>query len=322
MSTATINWHALSDLSGESLKSAVFAILQQAALEIQNGEMDEPSLLAVVPRLAELIEKKPDLKGFREVLSALARSVGADLVVANGENAAGGLGITRDNATELLAAGIDVITSGNHVWDKREALEFIAGEPRLIRPANYPDGTPGAGSHVAGTPAGQRIGVINLMGRAFMAPLDDPFRGADREVARVRDAGAHVILVDMHAETTSEKLALSYYLDGRVTAVIGTHTHVQTADERILPGGTACLTDAGMTGPHDGIIGMDRTAVIARFVSGLPTRFETATGDLRLHGALVTADAHTGRATAIERLALTEADLQALTDRASAAAPA
>lgn len=258
----------------------------------------------------------------RRHLKALARTVGADLVVANGENAAGGAGITRDNATELLRAGVDVLTSGNHVWDKREALEFITGEPRLVRPANYPEGTPGAGAYVARSAGGHLVGVINVMGRAFMAAIDDPFRAADREVARVREAGAGLILVDIHAETTSEKMALGYYLDGRVTAVVGTHTHVQTADERILPGGTACLTDAGMTGPHDGVIGMDRAAVIARFLSGLPARFETATGDLRLHGVVVTADPETGRATAISRLALTEAHLQALTDRASAGAPA
>jgi 2',3'-cyclic-nucleotide 2'-phosphodiesterase len=256
----------------------------------------------------------------RKHLKALAGSCGADLVIANGENAAAGVGITRDNTYELLGAGVDVLTSGNHIWDKREALEFIGAEPRLIRPANYPAGTPGAGSYVATTAAGDRVGVINVMGRVFLAALDEPFRAAEREIARVRDAGAQVIILDMHAETTSEKMALCWYLDGQVTAIIGTHTHVQTADERILPGGTACLTDAGMTGPHDGVIGMDRAAVIARFVTGLPNRFEPASGDPRLHGAVITADAQTGRATAIERVALTEAQLQALTDAASAVA--
>lgn len=250
----------------------------------------------------------------------LAAAHRADLVIANGENAAGGVGITRENAHELLGAGIDVLTSGNHVWDKREALEFITHEPRLVRPANYPAGTPGAGSYVAATRAGIAVGVVNVMGRVFMAALDDPFRAADREIARVREAGARVVFVDMHAETTSEKMALSWYLDGQVTAVIGTHTHVQTADERILPGGTACLTDVGMTGPHDGVIGMDRTAVIARFVSGLPGRFEPASGDPRLNGVVVTADEATGRALSITRVSHTEAELQALTDRASAGA--
>ena len=208
---------------------------------------------------------------------------------------------------------MDVITSGNHVWDRREALEFIVNVPRLIRPANYPAGTPGAGSYVAETASGDRVGVINVMGRVFLAAIDDPFRVAEQEIARVRDAGARIILVDMHAETTSEKIALSWFLDGRVTAVIGTHTHVQTADERILPGGTACLTDAGMTGPHDGVIGMDRVPVIAKFVTGLPVRLEPASSDNRLHGVVITADAETGpchgdRASRADRGATANAD--------------
>ena len=250
----------------------------------------------------------------RRHVRALAARHRADLVIANGENAAGGVGITRENMLEILSAGVDVITTGNHVWDKRETLEFIGNEPRLLRPANYPEGTPGAGWHVATAKNGVRVGVINLMGRVFMNPIDDPFRCADREIARVREEGAQVIFVDMHAETTSEKLALSYYVDGRVAAVIGTHTHVQTADERILPGGTACLTDAGMTGPHDGIIGMDKDAVIARFVTAMPSRFETAPGDPRLNGVLISVDASTGRATAITRLSLSEDELKANTD--------
>jgi metallophosphoesterase (TIGR00282 family) len=254
----------------------------------------------------------------RKHVRALAAAHAVDLVIANGENAAGGAGITRDNTNEILGAGVDVITTGNHVWDKRETLAFIGAEPRLIRPANYPEGTPGLGSCVAVANNGVRVGVINVMGRVFLHSLDDPFRTAVREIARVKADGAQVVFVDMHAETTSEKVALAWYLDGQVAAVIGTHTHVQTADERVLPGGTACLTDAGMTGPHDGVIGMDKTAVIARFVSGLPGRFEPAGGDSRLHGVIVTVVPATGRATAIERLALTEAQLQALTDRASA----
>lgn len=254
----------------------------------------------------------------RRHVRALASVHRADLVIANGENAAGGAGITRDNANEILGAGVDVITSGNHVWDKKETLEFIGSVPQLIRPANYPEGTPGLGSYVATARDGVRVGIINVMGRVFLAALDDPFRAADREIARVRAAGASVIFVDVHAETTSEKMALSWYLDGQVAAVIGTHTHVQTADERILPGGTACLTDVGMTGPHDGVIGMDRTLVLARFTSGLPVRFEPATGDPRLNGVLITADPATGKATAIERLQLTDAELQAITDKASA----
>lgn len=261
---------------------------------------------------------RPGRDLLRKHLKALAATHAVDLVIVNGENAAGGAGITRDNAVDIFSAGADVITTGNHVWDKREALEFIVHEPRLIRPANYPEGTPGLGSYVAVSRSGVRVGVINVMGRVFLPSLDDPFRTALREIARVKADGAQVVFVDMHAETTSEKVALGWYLDGQVAAVIGTHTHVQTADERILPGGTACLTDVGMTGPHDGVIGMDKTAVIARFVTGLPGRFEPATGDPRLHGVTITTDPATGRATAIERIALTEGQLQAITDRASA----
>jgi metallophosphoesterase (TIGR00282 family) len=256
----------------------------------------------------------------RRHVRALAARHGADFVIANGENAAGGAGIMRDNFNEIRSAGVDVITTGNHVWDKRETLEYIGAEPRLLRPANYPDGTPGAGSCVVTATNGVRVGVINVMGRVFLPSLDDPFRGAQLEVARVRADGAQVIFVDMHAETTSEKLSLCYYLDGQVSAVIGTHTHVQTADERILPGGTACLTDAGMTGPHDGIIGVVKEAVIARFVTGIPVRFETASGDPRLNGVTITVDESTGRATAIERLSYSEEELKVITDAVSVGA--
>ena len=256
----------------------------------------------------------------RRHVRALASRHQADLVIANGENAAGGVGITRENTLEILSAGVDVITTGNHVWDKRETLEFIDGEPRLLRPANYPEGTPGSGSYVATTKNGVSVGVINVMGRVFLNAIDDPFRAAEREIDRVREGGAQVIFVDMHAETTSEKLALCYYLDGKVAAVIGTHTHVQTADERILPGGTACLTDVGMTGPHDGVIGMDKEAVIARFVTGLPSRFETASGDPRLNAVIVTVDPSTGRASAIQRLSLSEQELKDITDSVSTGA--
>jgi metallophosphoesterase (TIGR00282 family) len=256
----------------------------------------------------------------RRHVRALAAVHRADVVIANGENAAGGAGITRENLQEILGSGVDVVTTGNHVWDKRETLEFIGAEPALLRPANYPEGTPGAGSCVVTARTGVRIGVVNVMGRVFLHAIDDPFRVADREIARVKDQGAQVILVDMHAETTSEKLALCYYLDGRVAAVIGTHTHVQTADERILAGGTACLTDAGMTGPHDGVIGMDKDAVIARFVSGLPGRFETASGDPRMNGVIISVDPATGKASAIVRLSLSEAELKDITGNVTAAA--
>jgi metallophosphoesterase (TIGR00282 family) len=261
---------------------------------------------------------RPGRDLIRRHVRSLAAHHDADLVIANGENAAGGAGITRENMLEILGAGVDVITTGNHVWDKRETLEFIGNEPRLIRPANYPDGTPGVGAYVATAKHGTRVGVINLMGRIFINPLDNPFRVAEQEIARVKSEGAQAIFVDFHAEATSEKLAFSYFLDGQVAAVIGTHTHVQTADERILPGGTAALTDVGMTGPHDGVIGMDKEGVIARFVSGLPGRYETASGDLRLHGVAISVDAATGKATAIERVALTEDQLMEITDTVSA----
>ncbi len=255
----------------------------------------------------------------RRHVRALAAHVEADLVIANGENAAGGAGITRDNTHEILGAGVDVITTGNHVWDKRETLEFIHNEPRLLRPANFPAGAPGAGSTVFEAHNGVRVGIINLMGRVFMPPVDEPFRVADHEIERVKADGASVVFVDMHAETTSEKIALAYYLDGRVSAVIGTHTHVQTADDRILPGGTAALSDVGMTGPHDGVIGMEKDAIIARFLSGLPGRFETAPGDPRLHGVTISVDPASGKATRIERLALTEDQLKQITDAVTAA---
>lgn len=258
----------------------------------------------------------------RRHVRALASSCRADFVIANGENAAGGAGITRENMYEILTSGVNVITTGNHVWDKRETLEFIGNEPRLLRPANYPEGTPGAGSCVVAAPNGVRVGVINVMGRVFLPAIDDPFRAATREIARVKDDGAQVIFVDLHAETTSEKLAFCYYVDGQVSAVIGTHTHVQTADERILPGGTACLTDVGMTGPHDGVIGMDKDAVIARFLSALPGRFETASGDPRLNGVSITIDEHSARATDIQRISLSEEQLKQITDSVAAGARA
>jgi metallophosphoesterase (TIGR00282 family) len=262
---------------------------------------------------------RPGRDLIRRHVRALATRHGADLVIANGENAAGGAGITRENMIEIMTSGVDVITTGNHVWDKRETLEFIGNEPKLLRPANYPDGTPGAGSCVVKAKNGISVGVINVMGRVFLQAIDDPFRVAEREIARVRGEGAQVIFVDIHAETTSEKIALGYYLDGMVSAVVGTHTHVQTADERILPGGTACLTDVGMTGPHNGVIGIEKDTIIQRFLTGLPTRFETCTGDPRLHGVVIAVDESNGRATGIERVSLTEEQLKDITDSVTAA---
>jgi len=227
------------------------------------------------------------------------------LVVANGENAAGGFGLTPRITDDLFEMGIDILTSGNHIWDKRDILTYIDKEKRLLRPANFPPGVPGYGSAVIRASNGARVGVINLMGRVFMANLDCPFRKADEEIAHLKKDGAQVILVDIHAEATSEKIALARYLDGKVTAVLGTHTHVQTADEKVLPGGTAYITDAGMTGPHDSVIGVTAELAINRFLTQMPTRFDTAKGPGTLQGVVVTADPKTGKASMIERVSLT-----------------
>jgi metallophosphoesterase (TIGR00282 family) len=232
-----------------------------------------------------------------------------DLVVANVENAAAGFGVTRDIGEELRGYGIAVMTSGNHIWDKKEVLEYIPQQPRLLRPANFPAGVPGTGRVLAETRSGQAVGVINVMGRVFMQPLDDPFAVVLKEIEALR-AKTRVILVDFHAEATSEKIAMGWHLDGKVTAVVGTHTHVQTADQRVLPGGTAYITDVGMTGPHDSIIGVEKGAALGRFLNGLPARFEAASGDPKLHAVVINADAATGKATSITRLSLTLAELK------------
>ena len=233
-----------------------------------------------------------------------------DLVIANVENAAGGNGITRETAEELLDADINVMTTGNHVWDKKEALEYIELEQRLIRPANFPHGVPGRGSYVTRTTNGTPVGIVNVMGRVFMNPLDNPFHVVQREISAVRDKGARLVLVDFHAEATSEKIAMGWHLDGKVTAVVGTHTHVQTADARILHKGTAYITDVGMTGPHDSIIGVAIQPVLKRFIDGMPVRFETASKNSRINAVIVTADAETGRAESIESLNLSAEDIE------------
>jgi metallophosphoesterase (TIGR00282 family) len=249
---------------------------------------------------------KPGRRLIAECLPALRRSRDLDVVIANGENAAGGRGLTAGVSKEMFAAGVDVITAGNHVWNNREAYELLDADPRILRPANYPPGVPGRGAAAITTAGGVRIGVINLQGRVFMQELDDPFRTA-RDLARELRAELPTVVVDFHAEATSEKVAMGWYLDGRVSAVIGTHTHVQTADERVLPDGTAYITDVGMTGPRDGIIGMARAAVMERFLMQLPVRFEVATGAVMLNAVLVTV-AGDGRATAIERIQVVTGD--------------
>lgn len=254
---------------------------------------------------------KPGRELVRRGLAALVAHHAIDCVIVNGENAAAGFGITPDIADDLFAYGAQVITGGNHSWDKKEIIPYITQRPRLLRPANFPGDAPGQGRTVVTTAAGIPVGVINVMGRVFMTAIDDPFRVVLDQIDAIRQ-DARVIFVDFHAEATSEKVAMGWHLDGRVTAVVGTHTHVQTADARVLPHGTAYITDVGMTGPHDSVIGVERRAVITRFLTGLPQRFETATENPRLHGVIVTADEATGRATAIDRLSLSSADLEAL----------
>ena len=247
----------------------------------------------------------------QRALKPLVAAHDIDFVVANVENSAAGFGVTGDIAETILKSGVDVMTSGNHIWDKKEVLEYIPRQPRLLRPANFPAGVPGRGAWVGSTHSGTSIAVINVMGRIFMAPLEDPFAVVLREIEAAR-AKARVIIVDFHAEATSEKVAMGWHLDGRVTAIFGTHTHVQTADERVLPKGTAYITDVGMTGPHDSIIGVTIEAALGRFVTGMPAKFEAASGGARLNAIIITADAATGRASAIERLNLSAADVEAL----------
>ena len=212
-----------------------------------------------------------------------------DLVIANCENAASGFGITPRLVEELLAAGCEVLSGGNHTWDRREILDYFPREPRLLRPANYPPGAPGQGVYIGRTHNGISYAVLNLQGRVFLPAIDCPFRTADEQLARIPPE-VRVVVVDMHAETTSEKLAMGWYLDGRVTAVVGTHTHVPTADERILPRGTAYITDVGMTGPHDSVIGMDREGILGRFLDALPRRFEVAEGNVQMNTVLIEVD--------------------------------
>jgi len=248
------------------------------------------------------VHGKPGRRILRERLPRLRSRFGAQLVVANGENAAGGAGINAGVIEEILAAGVDVVTGGNHTWQQRDAYELLDAEPRLLRPLNFPPGTPGRGATTATARDGTRVGVLNAQGRVFMpAAVEDPFRGVRAEVERLREE-IRVIIVDIHAEATSEKVALGWYLDGLVSAVIGTHTHVQTADERVLPKGTAYITDVGMTGPTEGVIGVDRDVILQRFLQQMPVRFEPAKGPAALHGAVVSVDPDSGRALDIRRL--------------------
>ena len=245
----------------------------------------------------------PGRRAVRDLLPELITSMGIDFVIVNVENAAAGFGITKDVLQEIRGLGIDCMTSGNHVWDRREALPLLDQDPLLLRPHNYPPGVPGTGSRVFHSRAGVPVGVLNLMGRVFMSAIECPFRVADREVTILHEQ-AKIVFVDFHAEATAEKIALGWHLDGRVSAIVGTHTHIQTADERILPNGTGYITDAGMTGPHDSVIGVQKELAIRKFLTQLPTRFEPATGDVKPHGVHLEVDEETGRCRHIERVAV------------------
>ncbi|MBI3900470.1 MAG: TIGR00282 family metallophosphoesterase [Gammaproteobacteria bacterium] len=247
----------------------------------------------------------PGYRALAAHLPSLRQQLTLDLIVANGENIAGGNGITGDTARDLFALGIDVITNGNHAWDKKEALDYIVREPRLLRPHNFPPTTPGSGWYVTDTRAG-RVGVLNVMGTLFMQPtLACPFHAVDEALARKPD-DVKIVLVDIHAETTSEKTAMGWYLDGRVSAVVGTHTHIPTADERVLPRGTAYITDVGMAGCYDSVIGLDIAKALKRLMYKLPERFDLAEGKGRLCGVVIDIDEPTGKSRSIRRLALDE----------------
>lgn len=244
---------------------------------------------------------KPGRRAVRELVPEIISQYEIDFVIGNCENAAAGFGVTRDVVEELYDSHIQVLTSGNHIWDKKEITEFAEDYETLLRPANYPAEAPGWGSVVMAASSGVHVGVINLMGRVFMAPLDCPFRTAEREIDKLIKR-AKVIVVDIHAEATSEKEALGWFLDGRVAAVIGTHTHVQTADERILPEGTAYITDAGMTGPFNSIIGIRKDLILERFLIQVPNKFIVAKDDVRLQGVILDIDEKNGKARDIQRL--------------------
>ncbi|KAB0671790.1 TIGR00282 family metallophosphoesterase [Oryzomonas sagensis] len=244
---------------------------------------------------------KPGRQALSRELHRLVDRHAVDLIIANGENAAGGFGLTTETAKELFDTGVHCLTSGNHIWDKREQVPLVLADRRILRPANYGAEVPGTGSVVVTTPGGVKVGVLNLEGRVYMKNLECPFRVADREIELLRKE-TPLIFVDFHAEATSEKSALGWYLDGRVSAVVGTHTHVQTADERILPQGTAYLTDAGMTGSFDSVIGIGKEEAIRKFLTQLPVKFEIPKKDIRLNGVLVGIDPENGRALSIERI--------------------
>jgi len=243
----------------------------------------------------------PGREAMKKLVAPLREKLQVDFVIANAENASGGSGITARVATELFASGADVLTSGDHIWKKPEIFELINQEERILRPLNFPSGAPGRGASVFKTPKGIKVGVININGRVFMEALDCPFKAA-LAAAQELAQETKIIIVDIHAEATSEKVALGWYLDGKVSAIFGTHTHIQTADEKILPRGTAYITDVGMTGPYDSVIGRRVEDVLTRFLSSIPVKFEVAENNIQLHGALVDIDEQTGKARSILRI--------------------
>lgn len=244
---------------------------------------------------------EPGRKAVKQLVPVLRERHRLDAVIANGENSAGGSGITRETASDIFAAGVHVITTGDHLWDQKEVTELLVGEPRFLRPLNYPAGTPGQGSTLCRLENGALLGVINVQGRTFMPDLDNPFARIRAEIAQLRTQ-TPVVFVDIHAEATSEKIAMGRMLDGLASAVVGTHTHVQTADEQIFPGGTAYLTDAGFTGPHESVLGREIEPVIKRFLTNQPQRFPVARGRVLLQGAVIEVDDTTGQAVSITRV--------------------
>ena len=245
---------------------------------------------------------EPGRTAVERILPRLRGEHALDFVIANGENSAGGNGITPQIAGELFSAGVDVITSGDHLWDQKTVAELLYSEPRFLRPLNYPATVPGRGANIFQVRNLPPIGVMNVQGRVFMPPMDNPFTTGEAEANRLREK-TQIILVDFHGEATSEKIAFGRFLDGRVSAVVGTHTHVQTADEQILPNGTAYLSDAGFTGPHDGCLGREIEPVLKKFLTGMPQRFEVARNRIRLHGAVIRIDDASGKAVSIQRIA-------------------
>ena len=243
---------------------------------------------------------RPGRKAVKETLQTIRQELKLDMIIANGENAAGGTGITSEIANDLFNYGVDVLTMGNHVWDKKDIIPYIEKEQKILRPANYPPGTPGRGSGIYFINSFE-VGVINLSGRIYLSDLDCPFRLADEHIENIYKK-TKIILVDFHAEATSEKVALGWYLDGRVSAVVGTHTHVQTADERVLPNGTAYITDLGMTGPLNSVIGVKKELVLQKFTTQMPVRFEVADGSYQFNAVVVEVDENTGMAKGIERV--------------------